>query len=85
MTLPAGGTEYQETHNGITIKGFSYTESDIKQSAQGIADICFDASGQSDFKDFIASLSETGFKGSSFALSNIKDWQVGEGEAGGWG
>jgi len=66
MTLPAGKTEYQEIHNGITIKGFSYAKSDIQQSAQSIADVCFDASGQNDFKDFIASLSETGFNDSRF-------------------
>jgi len=81
MTLPAGTKEYQETHNGITIQGFSYSETEIKQSVETVADICFDASGQKDFNDYIASLSETGFNNSNLALSNIKDWQVGEGFA----
>lgn len=81
MTLPAGTKEYQENHNGIAIQGFSYTESDIQQSSQRIASICFDTSGQQSFNDYIASLSETGFNNSELALSNIKDWQVGEGFA----
>jgi len=81
MTLPAGKTEYQEIHNKISIEGFSYAESDIKQSAEMIADVCFDASGQNDFNAFTASLSETGFNDSGLALVNIQDWQVGEGFA----
>lgn len=81
MNLPAGTEEYQETHNGIAIQGFSYTENNIQQSAETIADICFDVSGQNNFNDYIASLNETGFNNSNLALSSIKDWQVGEGFA----
>jgi len=81
MTLPTGTTEYKETHNGIDIQGVSYTESNIEQSAQKIADICFDTSRQCDFNAYIASLSETGFNDSGLTLSKIKDWQVGEGFA----
>jgi len=81
MTLPVGKNEYQEIHNGIAIQGFSYTETEIKQSVETVADICFDASGQKDFNDYIASLSETGFNNNNLVLSDIKDWQVGEGFA----
>ncbi len=81
MTLPSGKEEYQEVHNGVSIEGFSYTEADIKQSAKIIANSCFDTLGKNDFNAYIASLSETGFNDSGFALENIKDWQVGEGFA----
>jgi len=81
MTLPTGRTEYQEKHNGIVIQGFSYTETEIQQSAKMVASICFDASGEKAFNDYMASLSETGFNNSKLALSSIKDWQVGEGFA----
>lgn len=81
MTLPTGTIKYKETHNGIDIKGVSYTGSDITQSAKKIADICFDISGQNDFNAYISSLSETGFNNSGLSLSDIKDWQMGEGFA----
>ncbi len=54
MTLPAGTKEYQENHNGIAIQGFSYTESDIQQSSQRIASICFDTSAQQIFNDYMS-------------------------------
>ena len=38
--LPAGKAIYQETHNGMYIQGRSYSENDLNQSAQIVADIC---------------------------------------------
>lgn len=79
--LPVGKEIYQETHNGMCIQGISYTENDLNQSAQIIADICFDTPGQKDFDNYILSLSDTGFQPINVVFQNIKDWQVGEGFA----
>jgi len=80
-TLPVGTVAYQEKCDDYSIKGFTYTESDIEQSAQIIADICFDSSGQESFESYIHSLSDTGFAPISSVLPTVKDWQVGEGFA----
>jgi len=79
--LPTGKTTYQETHNGMCIQGISYSEEDLNQSAQIVANICFDTLGQKDFDNYILSLSETGFRPTKAVLTKIKDWQVGEGFA----
>lgn len=76
--LPAGKAVYQETHNGMCIQGISYSEDDINQSAQIVADICFDTLGQQDFESYILSLSDTGFQPINTVLTKIKNWQVGE-------
>jgi len=81
MALPIGKEEYSKTHNGISIRGVSYTYKNIEQSTQSIADKCFDASGQHDFNTFISSIPETGFNNTELNKTNIKDWQVGEGFA----
>lgn len=79
--LPSGKAIYQETHNGMCIQGMSYNEEDVNQSAQSVADICFDALGQEDFKIYILSLSDTGFRPINTILLKMRDWQVGEGFA----
>jgi hypothetical protein len=80
VDIPVGTTVYQENHSGISIAGFSYTENNIEQSAQTIADICFDSAGNERFKNYMLSLNDTGFTPTNI-LPNIKDWQVGEGFA----
>lgn len=79
--LPIGKTNYQKTHNGMCIQGISYNEEDLNQSAQVIADICFDTRGQEDFENYILSLSDTGFSPIKTILPKVRDWQVGEGFA----
>ncbi len=79
--LPAGEAIYQETHNGMCIQGISYTEDDLNQSAQVIADICFDTLGLKDFKNYMLSLADTGFRPINAILPKVRDWQVGEGFA----
>jgi len=79
--LPAGKAIYQETHNGMCIQGITYSEDDLNQSAQNVADICFDTRGQEDFKNYMLSLSDTGFSPIKTILPKIRDWQVGEGFA----
>jgi len=79
--LPIGKEVYQETHNGMGIKGFIYNNDELEQSSQVVADVCFDAEGKSEFEDYVSSLSDTGFKGMSYISPSIKDWQVGEGFA----
>jgi len=79
--LATGNTIYQETHNGMSIQGISYTEDDLNQSAQIVADICFDTLGQKDFENYMLSLSDTGFRPIKAVLSTVRDWQVGEGFA----
>ena len=79
--LPAGKAIYQETHNGMCIQGISYSEDDLNQSAQIVADICFDTHGQKDFENYILSLSDTGFRPINAVLPKVRDWQVGEGFA----
>ena len=79
--LPAGKAIYQETHNGICIQGISYSEDDLNQSAQIVADICFDTLGQKDFKNYMLSLDDTGFRPINTILPKVRDWQVGEGFA----
>ena len=79
--LPVGNAIYQEIHNGMSIQGIYYNEEDLNQSAQVVADICFDIHGQKDFENYILSLSDTGFSPIKLILPNIKDWQVGEGFA----
>ncbi len=79
--LPTGKTTYQETYNGMSIQGISYSEDELNQSAQIIADVCFDTRGQDDFKDYMLSLSGTGFSPINSAFPIIRDWQVGEGFA----
>ena len=80
-TLPVGKTTYGTIHNDIHIKGMSYTEKDMCQSAQIIADVCFDASGKKEFDEFLLSLSDTGFKPMTDIAPAVKSWQVGEGFA----
>jgi len=77
--LPAGNVVYQEIHNGIFIQGISYTEDDLNQSAQIVADICFDTPGQKDFENYLLSLSDTGFSLINSVLPKVRGWQVGEG------
>jgi len=60
--LPAGKAIYQDTHNGMCIQGISYSEDNLNQSAQIVADICFDTRGQEDFENYLLSLSDTGFR-----------------------
>jgi hypothetical protein len=79
--LPEGKAIYQETHNGMCIKGISYTEDDLNQSTQIVADICFDTHGQKDFENYMLSLSDTGFHPINAVFPKIRDWQVGEGFA----
>jgi len=79
--LPAGNAIYQETHNGMCIQGISYSEEDLNQSAQIVADICFDTIGQKNFENYILSLSDTGFRQINAVLPKVRDWQVGEGFA----
>lgn len=79
--LPIGTTEYEENHNGISIAGFSYTENELEQSAQVVADICFDRSGNESFESYMLSLSDTDFTPIVVVLPTVKDWQVGEGFA----
>ena len=79
--LPVGKEIYKETHNGMSIRGIYYTEDDLNQSAQIVADICLDTPGQKDFDNYILSLSDTGFQPINAILTKIKDWQVGEGFA----
>jgi len=79
--LPTGNTIYHETHNGMHIQGISYTEDDLNQSAQIVADICFDTIGLKDFENYLLSLSDTGFRPIKAIVPKIKDWQVGEGFA----
>lgn len=79
--LPAGKAIYQEIHNGMCIQGIAYSEYDLNQSAQNIANICFDTRGQEDFRNYILSLSDTGFSPIKTILPKIRDWQVGEGFA----
>ena len=81
--FPVGTREYKENHNGISIAGFSYTEDELEKSAQTVADVCFDNSGQESFENYILSLSDTGFAGIP-VLPMVKDWQVGEGFAEGY-
>ncbi|HUW67422.1 MAG TPA: hypothetical protein VMW20_05160 [Candidatus Nanoarchaeia archaeon] len=80
-TLPAGNAIYQEIHNGMCIQGISYSEDDLNQSAQIVADICFDSLGKKDFEDYLLSLSDTGFRKINAVYPTIRDWQVGEGFA----
>lgn len=77
-SLPAGTKVYQENHNSIYIEGVYYAENEIEDSAEIIADICFDISGNDSFESYIHSLSETGFTPMSAVLPTVKDWQVGE-------
>lgn len=79
--VPVGETIYQETHNGMCIKGASYSDVDLDDSVQIVADTCFDTSGQTDFINYIQSLDDTGFHPPNVVLPSIKDWQVGEGFA----
>lgn len=79
--LPMGKPIYRETHNGMCIHGISYSEDDLNQSAQTIADICFDARGQANFESYMVSISDTGFRQINSNSPKIKDWQVGEGFA----
>jgi len=80
--LPIGNAVYEKNHNGLCIKGIFYSEDDLNQSAQVIADICFDTSGQRNFENFMLSLSDTGFSPIPAVLPKaIIDWQVGEGFA----
>ena len=79
--LPAGKAIYQDTHNGMCIQGISYSEDNLNQSAQIVADICFDTRGQEDFENYLLSLSDTGFRPINAVFSKIRDWQVGEGFA----
>lgn len=79
--LPVGKAIYQETHNGICIEGIAYSEDDLNQSSQIVADICFDTPGQEDFKNYILSLTDTGFSPINTVLPKVRDWQVGEGFA----
>ena len=79
--LPAGKAIYQETHNGMCIQGISYSEDDLNQSAQIVANICFDTLGQKDFENYLLSLSDTGFRPINAVLPKVRDWQVGEGFA----
>ena len=80
-TLPAGNAIYQEIHNGMCIQGISYSEDDLNQSAQIVADICFDSLGKKDFEKYLLSLSDTGFRQINAVSPTIRDWQVGEGLA----
>ncbi len=80
-TLPAGKVIYLEVHNGMRIQGVSYSEDNLTQSAQIVADICFDTSGQKAFEDYMLSLNDTGFNPMSNVLPKLKEWQVGEGFA----
>jgi len=79
--LPAGKAIYQETHNGMYIQGRSYSENYLNQSAQIVADICFDTIGQKNFENYILSLSDTGFRPINAIPPKIRDWNVGEGFA----
>ena len=79
--LPAGKAIYQDTHSGMCIQGISYSEDNLNQSAQIVADICFDTRGQEDFENYILSLRDTGFRPINAVFSKIRDWQVGEGFA----
>jgi len=80
-SLPVGTVAYQEKCDDYSIKGFTYAESEIEQSGQIIADICFDSSGKESFENYIHSLSDTGFTPIASVVPTIKDWQVGEGFA----
>lgn len=80
-SLPVGTVAYQESCDNYSIKGFTYTEGEIEQSSEIIADICFDSSGREGFESYIHSLSETGFTPITSVLPTVKDWQVGEGFA----
>jgi len=80
-SLPVGTESYQEECGDYFIKGIIYTESDIEQSAQIIADICFDSIGNERFENYIHSLNDTGFTPMAVVLPPVKDWQVGEGFA----
>ncbi len=80
-SLPIGTAVYKESHNGFSIKGFSYTEENVESSAQIVAGICFDSSGQESFENYMLSLSDTGFAPITTVPPVIKDWQVGEGFA----
>lgn len=84
--LPVGNEIYQETHNGMYIQGISYTEDELNQSAQIVADICFDTLGLNDFENYMSSLSstkfsDTGVRSVNAVLPTVRDWQVGEGFA----
>lgn len=79
--LPAGKANYQETHNGMCIQGISYSEDDLNQSAQSVANICFDTRGREDFENYILSLSDTGFRPINAIPPKIRDWNAGEGFA----
>jgi len=79
--LPAGKAIYQETHNGMCIQGITYSEDDLNQSAQNVANVCFDTRGQEDFENYMLSLSDTGFRPINVITPNIRDWNVGEGFA----
>jgi len=79
--LPTGKVIYQETHNNMSIQGISYTEDELNDSVQTVADICFDATGQKNFEEYIRSLSDTGFQPINAVKTKLKDWQVGEGFA----
>ena len=76
--LPAGEPIYQEIHNGMCIHGIAYSEDDLNQSAQIVADTCFDTLGKKDFENYTQSLSDTGFSPIKTILPKIRDWQVGE-------
>ena len=79
--LPKGNISYEEIHNGMNIRGISYTEDEIDKSARIVADICFDTRGRKDFKNYVSSLDDTGFSSFNFVLPKVKDWKVGEGFA----
>ncbi|MBU3916091.1 hypothetical protein KKA14_11200 [bacterium] len=80
-SLPTGKAIYQEIHNGMKIQGVSYSENDLFQSAQIVADVCFNTSGQKAFEDYILSLNDTGFSPMAIVFPTVKEWQVGEGFA----
>lgn len=80
-SLPAGTVAYQKKCDEYSIQGFVYTESDIEQSCEIIADICFDSPGNKSFENYIHSLNDTGFTPIAAVLPAVKDWQVGEGFA----
>ncbi len=80
-SLPKGTAVYQKDNNRFSINGYSFTDNDIENSAQIVADICFDNSGKNKFESFMNTLSDTGFSPPKTQSLTPKDWQVGEGFA----
>lgn len=80
ISIPKGEIYYQAIHNGININGILYSEQDLNDAVQSVANVCFDLEGEKEFEDYVSSIDQTGFRKLTIR-PNVKDWQVGEGLA----